>query len=149
MKLTMKYFTALIVSVMLFIKGDLSVVGAWLGTVNFIPFQKKTQTEVSRDNSIQGTRNLVVSVSGKTSGKAINELPLHLMNDEYQILAKANIRDGKVSFDLNGIEHLTGTIILISPVTSNEMKINSQAGYVDFVVDDEPGILLQATAYNF
>ncbi|MBJ7427531.1 MAG: hypothetical protein JHD28_01010 [Bacteroidia bacterium] len=135
MKIIIKYIATLVTSSLLFVAGDAAVKGAWvnkLGNTNLV-INHKLGVEESQN------KNLFVSIaSDKNIGinkNLLEGLQIQLMNDEYTVVQIAVVKNGIAVFDLSKVKSSYRNLILISPITSNEMAVTSEMKYVTMKLD--------------
>ncbi len=135
MKLILKYIATLVTSSLLFVAGDVAVKGAWLNKIGNTDFMFSHKLGVEESEN----RNLFVSVvpdnNISINKNLLEGLQIQLMNDEYTEVQSAVVKNGIAIFDLSKVKSSYRNLILISPITSNEMAITSDLKYVDLKLD--------------
>ncbi len=135
MKLILKYIATLVTSSLLFVAGDVAVKGAWLNKIGNTDFMFSHKLGVDEVEN----RNLFVSIvpdnNISINKNLLEGLQIQLMNDEYTEVQSAVVKNGIAIFDLSKVKSSYRNLILISPITSNEMFITSDLKYVDMKLD--------------
>jgi hypothetical protein len=135
MKVIIKYVATLLTSSLLFVAGDAAVKGAWinkLGNSNLVITRKLGVGETKNNNlfvSISSNNNVEINKN------LVDGLQIQLMNDEYTEVQRAVVKNGIAVFDLNKVKSKFRNLILISPITSNEMAISSDMKFVNLKLD--------------
>ncbi len=150
MKFLVKYLVAMYGSIFLLINNELSFADVLKS--NF----STDSDNVFKANSIdKRTRNLLsklLTVNVIPSKDAGNSdfhdlgLPIQLMDESYKILLTGTTENGKVMFDLSKLDHIPQNLIILSPITANELVISSEAGYIELMIDSEDQLPLQIAA---
>jgi len=133
-KIAIKYISAIFLSLLLFIKGDLSIIGAWSGTVNRV----FSNTSIGYQNNFPGKPLTIKIVTKSESNNRLSTsegFPIHLYDNTYKLLLKSVVVKGVAKFDLSDLYINGSKLIVVSPITGNEMKFDSNIGFLEFMLD--------------
>jgi hypothetical protein len=142
MKFLIKYLFAMYGSVFILINNELSFVDVVKSTLNPDTGVVRSYTKsIDKSTSYTASKLLKVKLLSVANEKGSEnkdlDLPIQLMDETYKILMTAKTDSGTVMFDLNQLESLPEKLIVLSPSTANEIEVNSGAGYVELMVDED------------
>ena len=142
MKFLIKYLFAMYGSVFILINNGLSFVDVVKSTLNPDTGVVRSYTKsIDKSTSYTASKLLKVKLLSVANEKGIEnknlDLPIQLMDETYKILMTAKTDSGTVMFDLNQLESLPEKLIVLSPSTANEIEVNTGAGYVELMVDED------------
>lgn len=135
MKIILKYIATFVTSSLLFVVGDAAVKGAWvnkLGNTNLVINHKLGEEESQNKNlfvTISSDKNIGINKN------LLEGLQIQLMNDEYTEVQNTVVKNGIAVFDLSKVKRSYRNLVLVSPITSNEMAITSDMKYVTMKLD--------------
>lgn len=130
-----KYLSTLLIVIVFFIGGDIAVNGVWLGNLensNTI-FNKKLGLDYSLNNFLKV--KIIPSNNLRASKYVFDGMQIQLFSDDYTILKTATIKNGYCQFNLNDVKKNIDKFILISPITSDEMKVDKNISFTTFNLD--------------
>ncbi|MEI6880952.1 MAG: hypothetical protein WCK82_06455 [Bacteroidota bacterium] len=142
MKFLIKYLFAMYGSVFILINNGLSFVDVVKSTLNPDTGVVRSYTKsIDKSTSYTASKLLKVKLLSVANEKGSEikdlDLPIQLMDETYKILMTAKTDSGTVMFDLNQLESLPEKLIVLSPSTANEIEVNTGAGYVELMVDED------------
>jgi len=142
MKFLIKYLFAMYGSVFILINNGLSFVDVVKSTLNPDTGVVRSHTKsIDKSTSYTASKLLKVKLLSVANEKGSEnkdlDLPIQLMDETYKILMTAKTDSGTVMFDLNQLESLPEKLIVLSPSTANEIEVNTGAGYVELMVDED------------
>ncbi|NDC30836.1 MAG: hypothetical protein EBZ58_07885 [Bacteroidetes bacterium] len=142
MKFLIKYLFAMYGSVFILINNGLSFVDVVKSTLNPDTGVVRSYTKsIDKSTSYTASKLLKVKLLSVANEKGCEnkdlDLPIQLMDETYKILMTAKTDSGTVMFDLNQLESLPEKLIVLSPSTANEIEVNTGAGYVELMVDED------------
>lgn len=141
MNFLVKYVLVVYSSMFLFINGEISVIEVVRGSIGFTDYNPgkarptinaQTQNKLNRILTVR-----IVAEKGSLTDHFSESMPIQLMDENYTLLMVGKTQMGKVEFDLNRLDEVPQKLIVVSPSTANEIKINSSVGYAEFSVDTD------------
>ena len=129
-------------SVFILINNGLSFVDVVKSTLNPDTGVVRSHTKsIDKSTSYTASKFLKVKILSVANEKGSEnkdlDLPIQLMDETYKILMTAKTDSGTVMFDLNQLESPPEKLIVLSPSTANEIEVNTGAGYVELMVDED------------
>ncbi|MFZ4796679.1 MAG: hypothetical protein ACOYMA_04240 [Bacteroidia bacterium] len=135
MKHLIKYLATVLVSVLFFIIGDIAVKGAWLNKIDNPEFVMSHKLGVDKSNPKIILVKIIPEEGVLLNNKILNGLQIQLMDVEYKELLSSTVNNGYIKFDIGAFKRTYSNFILISPLTGNELTIESDIRNFEMKVD--------------
>ncbi len=126
MKVLIKYiWTLVLIPALVFLKGDLSF-DTYMYLNNIKPSEEITKS-VKTITTPQKTMPLVININAIAKNKnfSADGLPVILYDEQYNLLQKSQVVQGKVHFTLPMSTTQTISYKIISPLTADEMNLDN------------------------
>jgi hypothetical protein len=136
MKHIIKYLVTILISILFFIIGDIAVKGAWLNRIDNADYILNHKLGVDKLNKSKIILIKFIAEKNNVSDvKFFDGLTIQVMNTQYKELINGVIRKGIVQFDLSCVSRSNKLLVIISPITGNEITINSELSNFEMKLD--------------